>query len=71
MPSMMDAWFRLSEMTASSLVRIVSNSPPFASKQLVYRIVSSVPRKAEICSSSWRWMSRVPQMKRTLDMPNP
>ena len=32
-PSMMEAWFSSSLITASSAVRIVSNNPPFASKQ--------------------------------------
>ena len=68
---MIDAWFSASLITASSGPRIVSNSPPFASKHEVYRMVSSVPRKAEIFCSSCRWMSRVPQMKRTEDMPKP
>jgi hypothetical protein len=32
MPSMMEAWLRASEMTASSSPRSVSKSPPLASK---------------------------------------
>ena len=33
---------------------IVSNNPPFASKQDVYRIVSSVPRNSlSLCSNFW------------------
>lgn len=33
MPSMMEAWLRASEMTASSGPRMVSKTPPLASKQ--------------------------------------
>jgi hypothetical protein len=33
MPSMIEAWLRASEMTASSSSRMVSNSPVLASKQ--------------------------------------
>lgn len=32
-PSMMEAWFRASEITASSGPRSVSKTPPLASKQ--------------------------------------
>ena len=65
MPSMIEAWLSSSLMTASSAVRMVSNRPPFASKQEEYRMVSSVPRKPEIFFSSCLWISCVPQMKRT------
>ena len=41
---MIEAWFSSSRMTASSSPSSVSNSPPLASKQDEYRIVSSVPR---------------------------
>ena len=37
----------------------------FAAQQEEKRIVSSVPRNFEIFFSSARWMSCVPQMKRT------
>ena len=47
---MMLAWLSSSEIIASSLVVIVSKSPPLASKQLLYKIVSSVPKKLEIGS---------------------
>mmetsp|Transcript_25080 Transcript_25080/g.59765 ORF Transcript_25080/g.59765 Transcript_25080/m.59765 type:complete len:226 (-) Transcript_25080:512-1189(-) len=43
MPSIMDAWLSASDITASSEVRIASNSPAFASKQEGYKIVSEVP----------------------------
>ena len=45
--------------------------PPFASKQDEYRMVSSVPRKSDMRSSSSRCTSWVPQMKRTEAMPYP
>mmetsp|Transcript_21420 Transcript_21420/g.51458 ORF Transcript_21420/g.51458 Transcript_21420/m.51458 type:complete len:243 (-) Transcript_21420:117-845(-) len=70
-PSMIDAWLSASESTASSSVRMVSKRPALASKQEGKRMVSSVPWKAEMASSSCLWMSCVPQMKRTLDMPSP
>ena len=43
MPSIIEAWFNESLITASSGVRTASKKPPFASKQLGKRIVSSVP----------------------------
>ena len=43
---MMLAWFSSSEMTASSGPSRVSNRPPLASKQELYRIASSVPRNS-------------------------
>lgn len=42
-PSIIEAWFKASEMTASCSPNVASNIPPFASKQLEYNIVSSVP----------------------------
>lgn len=69
MPSMIDAWFRASEITASSGPRRVSKTPPFASKQEEYRIVSSCPRNADSLRSSSLWISCVPQMNRTDAMP--
>jgi len=66
---MTDAWFRASERIASSLVSSVSNSPPLASKQLEYRIVSSVPMNSATFFSSTLCTSRVPQIKRTELMP--
>ena len=41
-PSMTEAWFRASDMTASSGPNSCSNNPAFASKQLAYNIVSSL-----------------------------
>ncbi len=52
---MIEAWFSSSLMTASSSPSSVSKKPPLASKQDEYRIVSSVPRKAERRSSSCLW----------------
>src|SRR3977135_2723507 len=69
MPSMMDAWFRESEMMASSGPNRDSNTPPLASKQLENRMVSSVPRNSETRASSSRCRSWVPQMKRPAGMP--
>ncbi len=66
---MIDAWLSWSEMTASCSSRSASNSPPFASKQELKRIVSSVPRNEESRASSSRWSACVPQMKRTDAIP--
>jgi hypothetical protein len=63
MPSIIEAWFKVSEITASSGPSSVSNSPPLASKQEVYRIVSSVCRNSEIFRSSDKiGMVRQPQI---------
>ena len=40
-PSMIEAWFRLSEMIASSSPSRGSNTPPLASKQAANRMASS------------------------------
>ena len=48
MPSIIDAWFKESDIIASFPSRIVSKSPPFASKHDEYRIVSSVLKKEDI-----------------------
>ena len=40
--NMMEAWFKESEIMASSSVKRGSNTPPLASKQAAYRMVSSV-----------------------------
>jgi hypothetical protein len=69
MPSMIDAWFSWSEITASRSSRSASKTPPFASKHDEKRIVSSVPRNAESRSSSSRWSDCVPQMNRTEAIP--
>ena len=68
---MIEAWFSASDSTASSAVSKASKSPALASKQLGYRIVSSVPWKAEMLASSCLWMSWVPQMNRTELRPKP
>ena len=68
---MMEAWFRASEMMASSGPKSDSNTPPLASKQLENRMVSSVPRNFDTRASSSRCRSWVPQMNRTLAMPKP
>ena len=71
MPSMMLAWLSASEITASRSSSSVSNSPVLASKQELYRIVSSVPRNSDSAASSRLWISWVPQMKRTDASPYP
>ena len=68
-PSMIEAWLSWSEITASRSSRSASNTPPLASKHDENRIVSSVPRKADSRSSSWRWSDCVPQMNRTDAIP--
>ena len=62
---MMLAWLSSSEMMASSSPSSVSNSPPLASKQDEYRIVSSVPRNSLSFASSCLCSDCVPQMNRT------
>mmetsp|Transcript_8670 Transcript_8670/g.24473 ORF Transcript_8670/g.24473 Transcript_8670/m.24473 type:complete len:301 (-) Transcript_8670:201-1103(-) len=71
MPSMMEAWFSWSLITASSEVRMASNSPALASKHEGYRMVSSVPWKAVMASSRRLCRSCVPQMNRTELRPKP
>jgi hypothetical protein len=48
---MIEAWFSESEMIASSSFRRGSKTPPLASKQAAYKIVSSVPKKSAILFS--------------------
>ena len=68
---MIEAWFSSSEITASRSSSSTSNTPPLASKHDENRIVASVPRNEDSrCSRSVCWVC-VPQMKRTLAMPNP
>ena len=66
---MIDAWLSASEITQSCSPRIVSNSPPLASKHDEYRIVSSVPRNSLRAVSSAVCTVWVPQMKRTDAIP--
>jgi len=68
-PSMIEAWFRASEMMASCSSSNGSKTPPLASKQAAYSSASSVPRNFEMRSSSALCRSWVPQMKRTEDRP--
>ena len=68
---MSEAWLSSSEMIASCSPNSVSKTPPLASKHEEYRIVASVPRKAESLASSSACKVCVPQMKRTLAMPKP
>ena len=55
-PSMMDAWFSSSDNTASFFVNSVSKIPAFASKQLAYKIASSLLWNLAIFSSSSLWI---------------
>ena len=66
---MIEACTRRSEIMTSSLVRTASNTPALASMQEGKRIVSSVPKNSVTFFSNSRWMSWVPQMKRTDDIP--
>ena len=68
---MMLAWFSSSEITASRSSSSVSNTPPLASKQELYRIVSSVPRNTDSFASNRVCGCCVPQMKRTDASPKP
>ena len=68
---MSEAWLSSSEMIASCSPKRTSKTPPLASKHEEYRIVASVPRKAESFDSSSECRVWVPQMKRTLAMPKP
>ena len=65
------AWLSSSLITASSSASSVSNNPPLASKQLEYRMLSSVSRNAASAASSSLCTLCVPQMKRTDAMPKP
>lgn len=51
-PSMMEAWFSSSDITASSAPSNTSNRPALASKQLAYKMESSFPWNLAIFSSS-------------------
>ena len=64
-PSTIEAWTRRSAIITSCSVRTASKTPALASMQQGKRIVSSVPRNSVSFCSSSRWMSCVPQMKRT------
>ena len=66
---MIEAWLSASLITQSCSSRIVSKSPPLASKHDEYRIVSSVPRNRLSSDSSSLWTVCVPQMNRTEAMP--
>ena len=70
-PSMIEAWFSSSLMTASSAPSRVSNTPPLASKHEGNRMVSSVPSHSVISASSCLCSWCVPLMNRTLAMPKP
>ena len=64
-PSITDAWFKASEITASESFKIASKNPAFASKQLEYKIESSVEWKSEIVDSNFLSKSCVPEIKVT------
>src|SRR3546814_9405373 len=63
------AWFRASLMTASFSSSSASNKPPLASKQLEYKMASSIFRNFASPHSNRLWPDCVPQMNRT--DPNP
>ncbi len=68
-PSTIEAWTRRSAIRTSFSPKSASKTPAFASRQEEKSIVASVPRNSESRRSSCRWMSCVPQMKRTDDIP--
>ena len=69
MPSTIEAWTSRSAIMTSFSPKSASKTPALASRQEEKRIVSSVPRNSVRRRSSSRWMSCVPQMKRTEDIP--
>ena len=69
MPSTIEACTSRSAIITSCSLSTASNTPALASMQEGKSSVSSVPRNAVSFCSSSRWMSCVPQMKRTEDMP--
>src|ERR1700741_2181793 len=71
MPSITEAWWSSSEMTASAGPSSVSNRPAFASKHELYRIVASVDRNSDSLPSSSLCGSCGPQVNRTAAIPKP
>lgn len=68
-PSMIEAWFNSSLIIASSAPNKGSNTPPLASKQAAYKIVSSVPKKSDTFYSTYLCKFWVPQINLTEDNP--
>ena len=68
---MREAWLSSSEMIASSGPNNASNTPPLASKQLLNKMVSWVPRNSLSRASRSVCGAWVPQMNRTDAMPKP
>ena len=68
---MIEAWFSSSLMTVFPSVAIVGITPSFAVQHETYESEASNPNTAAIFASSSRWMSNVPQMKRTDAVPAP
>ena len=69
MPSTIEACTSRSAIITSCSPSTASKTPALASMQEGKSSVSSVPRNSVSLFSSSRWMSWVPQMKRTDDMP--
>ena len=70
-PSMIEAWLSSSETIAEPSSQIVGKRPVFAFQQETYESAASVPKNSAMRSSRTRWMSNVPQMKRTEAVPAP
>ena len=70
-PSMIEAWLSSSEMIAEPSPHTVANNPVLAFQHATYVSDACVPRNAAIRSSSVRWISNVPQIKRTDAVPAP
>ena len=58
-------------MIAEPGPEMVANKPVFALQHDTYVSEASVPKNSAMRSSSRRWMSNVPQMKRTDAVPAP
>ena len=65
------AWLSASDIIISFSLNKVSYSPPLASKQEVYKMVSSLDKKVEIIFSSFLWIFWVPQINLTELKPKP
>ena len=68
---MIDAWLSSSETIAEPSSQIVGKRPVLAFQHETYESAASVPRNFAMRSSSTRWISNVPQMKRTDAVPAP
>ena len=68
---MIEAWLSSSEISVLPAVAIVGSNPSFAVQHETYVRAASKAKNDAIFSSSSRWISNVPQMKRTEDVPAP